>query len=57
MLWNNIKQGHFEFPEKEWGHISNEAKDLVCKLLVKDASKRLTASEVLNHKWISEVKQ
>ena len=54
-LWNSIKGGQFAFNDKEWSHISDEAKDLVSKLLVKNAPKRLTAKEVLQHPWVSEV--
>eukprot|EP01084_Bolivina_argentea_P133863 236245_1 len=34
-----------------WDMISNEAKDLVGKLLVIDPKKRLTAEQALQHKW------
>lgn len=44
--------GHFTFPEAEWHDVSDEAKDLICRLLVKQASSRLSAEAVLNHKWI-----
>lgn len=53
-LWNSIKEGNFKFDDREWKHISPEAKDLVSNLLVKDASKRLTAKEVLRHPWVSK---
>merc|ERR1712183_1217217 len=51
-LFNNIQQGKFEFHQKEWGKISPQAKDLIKKLLVKDAKKRLSAGDVLNHVWL-----
>lgn len=44
--------GRFSFPEAEWHDVSDEAKDLICRLLVKEASKRLSAEAVLNHTWI-----
>merc|ERR1711887_185682 len=52
-LFNNIQQGKFEFHQKEWGKISPQAKDLIKKLLVKDAKKRLSAGDVLNHVWLN----
>lgn len=55
-LFNNIQQGHYEFHPAEWGHVSLEAKDLINKLLVKDAKKRLSAKEVLTHSWFSNVR-
>ena len=54
-LWKSIQNGKFEFPDKEWGHISYGAKDLVSNLLERDASKRLTVEEVLRHRWVAEV--
>jgi len=40
------------FPEKHWSGISKEAKDLITKLLVRDASQRLDATSIVNHPWI-----
>jgi len=51
-LFEKIRQGSFEFPPEEWDSISDEAKDLITHLLVKDARKRYTAIEVLQHPWI-----
>lgn len=44
--------GRFSFPENDWRDISDAAKDLITKLLVKEASKRLSAEAVLDHPWI-----
>jgi len=55
-LFNNIQRGQYEFHPAEWGHVSLEAKDLIKKLLVKDAKKRLSAKEVLTHSWFSNVR-
>merc|ERR1712098_1042393 len=55
-MGNNIQQGHYEFHPAEWGHVSLEAKDLINKLLVKDAKKRLSAKEVLTHSWFRNVR-
>ncbi|KAH8359612.1 hypothetical protein KR093_007798, partial [Drosophila rubida] len=52
LLFESIQEGHFTFPEAEWRDVSDEAKDLICGLLVKEASKRLSAESVLNHTWI-----
>jgi len=51
-LFTNIQMGKFEFHPKEWTNISPQAKDLIQKLLVKDAKKRLSARDVLNHEWL-----
>jgi len=52
-LFTNIQQGRFEFHQREWTGVSNEAKDLIQRLLVKDAKKRLSAKDVLNHDWLN----
>jgi len=56
-LFNNIQQGKFEFHTKEWSGVSGAAKDLIRKLLVKDAKKRLSARDVLYHEWLDNNNQ
>jgi MAP kinase interacting serine/threonine kinase len=51
-LFNNIQSGRFEFHKKEWSGVSAEARDLISGLLVKDARKRYSASDVLAHPWL-----
>lgn len=51
-LFQSIKSGHLIFPEKHWSGVSDEAKDLITKLLVRDASQRINATSILNHPWI-----
>lgn len=53
LLFHSIQDGQFEFPAIEWENISDEAKDLISRLLVKDASQRLSAEMVLAHPWVS----
>jgi len=38
---------------KIWDNISDEAKDLVKKMLIHDQNDRLTAQEALQHPWLS----
>lgn len=57
MLFISIHEGRYEFPDREWADISNEAKDLISKLLVKEASARPSAAEVLNHPWVNREQQ
>ncbi|XP_078264059.1 MAP kinase-interacting serine/threonine-protein kinase 1-like isoform X1 [Rhinoraja longicauda] len=52
ILFERIQEGKYDFPEKDWAHISNDAKDLICKLLVRDAKDRLGAAQVLQHSWV-----
>ncbi|KAL0276876.1 UNVERIFIED_CONTAM: hypothetical protein PYX00_004347 [Menopon gallinae] len=52
LLFNSIQEGRYEFPDREWAEISDEAKDLIQHLLVKEASMRLSADSVLEHPWM-----
>ncbi|KAK7888915.1 hypothetical protein WMY93_024475 [Mugilogobius chulae] len=51
-LFESIQQGKYEFPDKDWAHITEGAKDLISKLLVRDATLRLSAAQVLMHPWV-----
>uniref|UniRef100_A0AAF5PVZ3 Protein kinase domain-containing protein n=1 Tax=Wuchereria bancrofti TaxID=6293 RepID=A0AAF5PVZ3_WUCBA len=51
-LFKRIQQGQFDFPAPEWENVSEEAKDLICHLLVKNVRQRFTADEVLKHPWV-----
>ncbi|XP_076346288.1 MAP kinase-interacting serine/threonine-protein kinase 1-like isoform X2 [Tachypleus tridentatus] len=53
MLFTCIQEGDYDFPEREWSCVSDEAKGLIRHLLVKDASQRYTAEMVLNHPWVA----
>lgn len=52
LLFTSIQEGRYEFPEREWAHISHEAKELIRGLLVKEAPRRLSAQSVLEHPWV-----
>lgn len=51
-LWHSILDANFTFPPTEWENVSTEAKDLISHLLVKEASKRYSVEDVLNHPWL-----
>ncbi|XP_037530671.1 MAP kinase-interacting serine/threonine-protein kinase 1 [Nematolebias whitei] len=51
-LFESIQEGKYEFPDKDWAHITEEAKDLISKLLVRDSTLRLSAAQVLQHPWV-----
>jgi MAP kinase interacting serine/threonine kinase len=53
LLFDSIQRGQYEFPDSEWVNISEEAKDLISGLLVKQANQRLSAECVLAHPWIN----
>lgn len=52
LLFESIQEGNYSFPDREWAEISDEAIGLISGLLVKEASKRLSAEAVLRHPWI-----
>ncbi|XP_039295702.1 MAP kinase-interacting serine/threonine-protein kinase 1 isoform X2 [Nilaparvata lugens] len=54
LLFHCIQEGEYEFPDKEWRGISQQAKDLISQLLVKEASLRLSAACVLQHPWLKQ---
>jgi serine/threonine protein kinase len=52
-LFKLIKDGKYDFPNPYWDNVSDNAKDLINKLLVIDNSKRLTTDEILKHPWLT----
>lgn len=50
-----IKTGSYEFSGDGWAKISEEAKDLVTKLMNKNVKSRFSPSEALAHPWIINV--
>lgn len=54
-MHKKIIKCEYTFDEQFWEDISENAKDLVCKLLVLDPKKRLTANEALKHPWVRGV--
>lgn len=53
-LFRSIVTGKYEFEEESWAHVSEEAKDLVRKLLVTDPSERLTSREAMESPWMRQ---
>jgi len=53
LLFSNIYQGRYSFSCIIWDTVSEEVKDLIRRLLVKDPHKRLQAEEVMKHPWLA----
>lgn len=53
-LFESIIAGEFEFEEDYWHDISDDAKDLIRRLLNTDPSSRISARECLSHVWIKQ---
>ncbi|XP_031373563.1 calcium-dependent protein kinase 1-like [Punica granatum] len=51
-IFEQVLHGDLDFSSDPWPSISESAKDLVRKMLVRDPRRRLTAHEVLCHPWI-----
>ncbi|CAE5964147.1 unnamed protein product [Arabidopsis arenosa] len=52
-----ILRGVLDFKRDPWSQISESAKSLVKQMLEPDATKRLTAQQVLDHPWIQNAKK
>lgn len=53
-LFRKIVVGKYEFDEESFAGVSDEAKDLVSKMLVTDPDKRISASDALKHPWLRQ---
>lgn len=51
-IFKMILQGDIDFDTQPWPKISEDAKDLIRKLLTVDPSKRISVQQVLEHKWM-----
>ncbi|KAL0623153.1 Myosin light chain kinase family member 4, partial [Plecturocebus cupreus] len=53
---NNILACRWDLEDEEFQDISDEAKEFISKLLIKEKSWRMSASEALKHPWLSDHK-
>lgn len=52
---SNILAGRFQFsPEDIWGNVSQDAKNFICKLLVTDPMRRVTARQCQLQPWLQK---
>ena len=51
-LFKGIVAGKYSFESEAWNDVSNDAKDLIRKLLVTNPAVRFSACDALNHPWI-----
>mmetsp|Transcript_8106 Transcript_8106/g.20903 ORF Transcript_8106/g.20903 Transcript_8106/m.20903 type:complete len:620 (+) Transcript_8106:122-1981(+) len=47
-----VRAGVLNMKDEDWRHVSEEGRDLVRKLLVRNAKERFTSEQALNHEWI-----
>ncbi|XP_059919925.1 MAP kinase-activated protein kinase 3 isoform X2 [Gadus macrocephalus] len=50
-----IRMGQYEFPNPEWGEVSQQAKDLIHQLLKTDPNERMTITQFMNQPWINSM--
>lgn len=53
LLFEQIKNGKYDFPDPWWSNISDQAKDLVKKMMTVDPKARYSIDDCLKHPWIS----
>jgi len=51
-LFRKIRKGEFEFDSPYWDDVSDEARDLISKMLTVNPTKRISAFQALEHPWI-----
>jgi len=51
-ILNKVKIGKYRFDEDDWGKISDDAKNLIRKMLTFNPADRINARQALNDKWI-----
>jgi calcium-dependent protein kinase len=54
-IMKKVKIGKFSFSDPCWSSISDNAKDFITKLFTFDMDKRPSASEALQHPWITQM--
>ncbi|XP_065547997.1 myosin light chain kinase 2, skeletal/cardiac muscle [Lathamus discolor] len=52
---NNVLAANWYFDEETFESVSNEAKDFVSNLIIKDKSARMSASQCLEHPWLNNL--
>jgi len=52
-IFKKITEAKYDFNDPAWEHVSDLAKDLINKLLVRDPDERLTAAKCLDHPWLT----
>lgn len=48
-IFESVLRAELEFPDQQFGNVSEEAKDFIRRALVREPSKRASAEELLNH--------
>ncbi|XP_029107692.1 myosin light chain kinase 2, skeletal/cardiac muscle [Scleropages formosus] len=54
---NNVLTVNWAFDDEAFEHVSDEAKDFVSNLLIRERSGRLSASQCLKHPWLCNISE
>ena len=53
-IYEAVLSGKFQCPEEDWGQVSQDAKDLIKKMLTKDPKKRISALYSMQDVWFKK---
>ena len=53
-IHSKVLEGKFEFPEEDWKNVTDEAKNLIKKMLTMDIDKRISALETMKDLWFQK---
>jgi serine/threonine protein kinase len=56
-MYTKIRAGSFAFPAPVWDSVSDDAKDLITRMLTVDPDQRIQAREALRHPWMRAHRQ
>ena len=56
LLLEKIEKAELSFEKNEWRKVSDQAKDLIIKMLNRDDKQRYTATQCLEHPWFESLK-
>jgi len=51
-VMRQIRYGEYKFHKRYWSHVSEDAKNLITRMLTVDPMKRITAETALRNRWI-----
>ena len=51
-VMRQIRYGEYKFHKRYWSHVSDDAKNLITRMLTVDPEKRITAKAALSSRWI-----
>lgn len=51
-VMRQIRYGEYEFHERYWRSVTEEAKSLIRSMMTVEPAKRISASDALKHSWI-----